>query len=123
MAIGVGVTDLPISTPILIASVLGLADSAAVWWIYFDSTVIFGEQALAAEPEETRPTLARDAYTFLHFRWWPAFSHVGFKWRTAQHRADRPRRLRNHLVRRSTDEQLRHGSEHPASVPNGVGPL
>jgi low temperature requirement protein LtrA len=29
--------------------------------------VIFGEQALATEPEETRPRLARDAYTFLHF--------------------------------------------------------
>jgi low temperature requirement protein LtrA len=67
VAIGVGVADLPISAPILIASVLGLAVSAALWWIYFDYTVIFGEQALATEPEETRPTLARDAYTFLHF--------------------------------------------------------
>jgi low temperature requirement protein LtrA len=67
VAIGVGVTDLPISWPILIASVLGLAVSAALWWIYFDATVLYGEQALAAEPLETRPKLARDAYTFLHF--------------------------------------------------------
>ncbi|GAA1641553.1 low temperature requirement protein A [Kribbella alba] len=67
VAIGVGVTDLPISWPILIASVLGLAVAAALWWIYFDATVLYGEQALAAEPLETRPKLARDAYTFLHF--------------------------------------------------------
>ncbi len=67
VAIGVGVTDLPISWPIIIASLLGLAISAALWWIYFDATVHYGEQALAAEPAETRPKLARDAYTFLHF--------------------------------------------------------
>ncbi|MDX6248187.1 MAG: hypothetical protein QOF10_1547 [Kribbellaceae bacterium] len=67
VAIGVGVTDLPISWPILIASLLGLAVAAALWWIYFDATVLYGEQALAAEPPETRPKLARDAYTFLHF--------------------------------------------------------
>ena len=67
VAIGVGVTDLPISWPILVASVLGLAVSTALWWIYFDATVHYGEQALAAEPLETRPKLARDAYTFLHF--------------------------------------------------------
>ena len=67
VAIGVGVTDLPISWPILVASVLGLTVSGALWWIYFDATVLYGEQALAAEPAETRPKLARDAYTFLHF--------------------------------------------------------
>ena len=66
VAIGVGVADLPISGPIVIASILGLAVSAALWWIYFDDTALYGEQALAAEPEETRPTMARDAYTFLH---------------------------------------------------------
>jgi low temperature requirement protein LtrA len=67
VAIGVGVTDLPISWPILVASLLGLTVSAALWWIYFDATAHYGERALAAEPAETRPILARDAYTFLHF--------------------------------------------------------
>jgi low temperature requirement protein LtrA len=33
VAIGVGVTDLPISWPILVASLLGLAVSTALWWI------------------------------------------------------------------------------------------
>jgi low temperature requirement protein LtrA len=67
VAIGVGVTDLPISWPILIASLLGLTVASALWWIYFDATAHYGERALAAEPVETRPKLARDAYTFLHF--------------------------------------------------------
>lgn len=67
VAIGVGVTDLPISWPILIASVLGLAVSSALWWIYFDATVHYGEQALINEPVETRTAMARDAYTFMHF--------------------------------------------------------
>ncbi|WP_433021553.1 low temperature requirement protein A [Kribbella sp. CA-294648] len=67
VAIGVGVTDLPISWPILVASLLGLTVAAALWWIYFDATAHYGERALAAEPVETRPKLARDAYTFLHF--------------------------------------------------------
>ncbi|TDD17510.1 low temperature requirement protein A [Kribbella turkmenica] len=67
VAIGVGVTELPISWPILVASVLGLGVSSAMWWIYFDATVHYGEQALASAPRETRTTLARDAYTFLHF--------------------------------------------------------
>jgi low temperature requirement protein LtrA len=67
VAIGVGVTDLPSSWPILVASTLGLMVASAMWWIYFDATVHYGENALAAEPAETRPKLARDAYTFLHF--------------------------------------------------------
>ncbi|MFI6825567.1 low temperature requirement protein A [Kribbella sp. NPDC050241] len=66
VAIGVGVTDLPISWPILLASLLGLVVSAALWWIYFDAAVRYGERALEKEPPETRPKLARDAYTFLH---------------------------------------------------------
>ena len=62
VSIGVGVTHLPISVPILIASLLGLAIAAALWWIYFDSTALYGEQALANEPAGTRPPLARDAH-------------------------------------------------------------
>lgn len=66
VAIGVGVAALPVSWPVLVASVLGLAVAAALWWAYFDVTALMGERALAAEPEQTRPRLARDAYSFLH---------------------------------------------------------
>jgi len=66
VAIGVGVAQLPISWPIVVASCLGLTVAAAQWWTYFDMSALHGEQALAAEPEATRPRLARDAYSFLH---------------------------------------------------------
>lgn len=67
VAIGVGVVDLPISWPIVAASVIGLMLSVALWWAYFDVSALQGEQALADEPEASRPRLARDAYSFLHF--------------------------------------------------------
>ena len=66
VSIGVGVTDLPISWPIIIASALGLALAAAMWWAYFDVTALLAERPLAALRGEARARTARDAYTFLH---------------------------------------------------------
>jgi len=67
VAIGVGVAALPISWPIVAATAVALTLCAAMWWTYFDISALQGEHALANEPEATRPRLARDAYTFLHF--------------------------------------------------------
>jgi low temperature requirement protein LtrA len=67
VAIGVGVAKLPISTPIVVASGLGLVLVSAMWWAYFDVSALLGEHALANEPAETRPRLARNAYSFAHF--------------------------------------------------------
>ncbi|MGQ0847987.1 MAG: low temperature requirement protein A [Actinomycetota bacterium] len=67
VAIGVGVAALPVSWPIVAASVVGLALASALWWAYFDISALQGERALLAEPEPTRPRLARDAYSYLHF--------------------------------------------------------
>lgn len=66
VAIGVGVAQLPISWPIVVAAVLGLALAAAQWWAYFDVSALLGERALEREPAATRARLARDAYSFLH---------------------------------------------------------
>lgn len=66
VAIGVGVAQLPISWPIILASVLGLTVAACLWWTYFDVTSLAGEHALATAPASERPWMARDAYTFLH---------------------------------------------------------
>jgi low temperature requirement protein LtrA len=66
VAIGVGMTGLPISWAIVVAAVGGLALSAALWWAYFDITSVMAERALAEAPERDRPRLARDAYSFLH---------------------------------------------------------
>ncbi len=66
VAIGVGVADLPVTWPILVAGALGLLLASAMWWAYFDVSALIGERALAAEPTETRARLARTAYTFAH---------------------------------------------------------
>jgi low temperature requirement protein LtrA len=66
VAIGVGVTHLAISWPIVVAATLGLAVSASLWWAYFDTAAILGEQALAATKGEDRVAMARTAFTYLH---------------------------------------------------------
>jgi low temperature requirement protein LtrA len=67
VAIGVGITALPISWPIVVAAVLGLCVSAALWWAYFDVTSLMAERALARTSGAEQARLARDAYSFLHF--------------------------------------------------------
>ena len=67
VAIGVGVAELPITLPIVIASGLGLVLASAMWWAYFDVSALLGEHALANEPTETRPRLGRNAFSFDHF--------------------------------------------------------
>jgi low temperature requirement protein LtrA len=67
VAIGVGVAHLPISWPIIAASVLGLVVAGAMWWAYFDITALITERALTATVGEQRQIqLARGGYTFLH---------------------------------------------------------
>ena len=66
VAIGVGVAELPISWPIVVASALGLILASAMWWAYFDVSALLGEHALAQEPAETRPRLGRNAFSYAH---------------------------------------------------------
>ncbi|MDM4719948.1 low temperature requirement protein A [Micromonospora sp. WMMA1363] len=58
--------DLPITWPVLLGAVLGLAVVAAIWWSYFDSLVLRLEQALHRARGAERGALARDTYTYLH---------------------------------------------------------
>ncbi|MGQ0630906.1 MAG: low temperature requirement protein A [Sporichthyaceae bacterium] len=66
VAVGVGVTDRPFSEAIALAALLGLALTSALWWMYFDTSSLLAERALATCPEDQRARLARDAYSFLH---------------------------------------------------------
>lgn len=66
VAIGVGVTRLPISWPILVAAACGLAVSASLWWAYFDTAALLAEQALSRARGDHRVAMARSAYTYLH---------------------------------------------------------
>ncbi len=66
VAIGVsaaGALDFGIGT----AAVLGVALTAAMWWIYFDVVAIVSGRRLAeAEPGRVQNEMARDSYSYLH---------------------------------------------------------
>jgi low temperature requirement protein LtrA len=66
VSIGIGVTALPISWPIIVASAMGIAVSAALWWAYFDVVAIAAERVLHRAQGAARAALGRDSYTYLH---------------------------------------------------------
>jgi low temperature requirement protein LtrA len=66
VAIGLGVVHVPISGPIVAASVLGLTLAGAIWWAYFDVVSLIAERTLRRLRGEARARLARDAYSYLH---------------------------------------------------------
>jgi low temperature requirement protein LtrA len=68
VAIGIGVRALDIDTGIVVAAILALGISAALWWLYFDVVALVAERRLhnAAEGRE-RNEIARDSFSYLHF--------------------------------------------------------
>ncbi|MGW5672058.1 low temperature requirement protein A [Micromonospora sp. NPDC003776] len=70
IALGLGpkfVSGLPLTGPVVLGAVLGIAIAAVLWWAYFDTLAFALEQALHhARDPDVRVRLARDAYTFLH---------------------------------------------------------
>jgi low temperature requirement protein LtrA len=66
VAIGVGIAAVPISWPIIVGAVLGLAVAGCIWWAYFDVVSIVAERVLRRLQGEERARLARDAYSYLH---------------------------------------------------------
>ncbi len=50
-----------------VAAVLGVALTAALWWVYFDVVAIVSARRLAeAEPGRVQNEMARDSYSYLH---------------------------------------------------------
>lgn len=67
VAIGVG-AEHHIDVGVGVAAVLGIAISAALWWLYFDVVALVAERRLHhAEPGKERNELARDSFSYLHF--------------------------------------------------------
>ncbi|HUR72901.1 MAG TPA: low temperature requirement protein A [Sporichthya sp.] len=66
VAIGVGVSDRPFSGSIVAASLLGLVLTGALWWLYFDTSALRTERALAEADDVTRARMGRDAFSLLH---------------------------------------------------------
>ncbi len=66
VAIGVGASH-ELTLAIGTAAVLGVALTAAMWWIYFDVVAIVSGKRLAeAEVGKVQNEMARDSYSYLH---------------------------------------------------------
>jgi low temperature requirement protein LtrA len=67
VAIGIG-AEHGIDAGVAVAAVLGVAISAALWWLYFDVVALVAERRLHhASPGRERNEVARDSYSYLHF--------------------------------------------------------
>jgi low temperature requirement protein LtrA len=67
VAIGLG-AHAHLDWGIAAAAVLGIAVSAALWWMYFDIVAIVSRRRLIDAPEgRVRNELARDSYSYIHF--------------------------------------------------------
>jgi len=67
VSIGVGAAAFPLTGAVLVAVLLGLAISVTLWWSYFDVAAPVAEKVLTRARGQTRASLARDSYTYLHF--------------------------------------------------------
>ena len=65
--IGVGVAGEPITALILLAALLAVGLTVALWWLYFDIVSIAAEKYLAKLDGVERADLATEGYTYLHF--------------------------------------------------------
>jgi low temperature requirement protein LtrA len=67
VALGIGAGTLNLDTGTIVAAVLGIVVISAVWWSYFDWFSLVGERMLSRVDGVARASLARDAYSYLHF--------------------------------------------------------
>jgi low temperature requirement protein LtrA len=67
VAIGVGAAEQPISGPLLVAAVLGVAAAVCLWWLYFDVVSLAAEHRLLEARGQARVDLAVEAYSYGHF--------------------------------------------------------
>ncbi|GGK60861.1 low temperature requirement protein A [Nocardia camponoti] len=67
VSIGIGVAGQPVSWPITVGSMLGLAVSGLLWWAYFDVTALSVEHAFAQATGKRKIRIAQNSYTYWHF--------------------------------------------------------
>jgi low temperature requirement protein LtrA len=66
IAVGIGASHLPVDHGLVIAATLGLALSAALWWLYFGGTEAVAERALEGMPTPRRAHAALFGYGYWH---------------------------------------------------------
>jgi low temperature requirement protein LtrA len=62
----VGASGVGLGAWVIVAAVLGIALAAALWWAYFDLSMLTAERRLSEARGEERARLARDSYSLLH---------------------------------------------------------
>src|SRR5262245_29168679 len=67
VALGVAASGTPLSAGVITTAVVGMTIATALWWTYFDWVAIVVEQQLRRATGAPQATLARDAYSYLHF--------------------------------------------------------
>jgi low temperature requirement protein LtrA len=66
-AIGLGAARKAISTPLIVAAVLGIAVALSLWWLYFDVISRAAEDRLRDAQGQARARMALEAYSYGHF--------------------------------------------------------
>jgi low temperature requirement protein LtrA len=66
VAIGIGISALPMSWLVALAAICGLALIIGMWWMYFDVVARVSERKLSTATGAERAKIASDSYTFLH---------------------------------------------------------
>ena len=67
LAVGIGAAGQPVSTPLLVAAVLGMAVAIGLWWLYFDVVSLAAERRLHEVQGQAQSKMAVEAYSYGHF--------------------------------------------------------
>lgn len=85
VAIGIGTQGLRLDAGLIVASLLGIATVACLWWTYFDWVVYVLLRRMSEAPAQERAGLARDAYAYLHSAMVAGIVLFAFGLKTALH--------------------------------------
>ncbi|HVD11177.1 MAG TPA: low temperature requirement protein A [Gaiellaceae bacterium] len=66
VAIGIGAAGIDLGGRVVLAAILGVVVSAALWWSYFDVVAIVAERKMTEAKGVARSRIARDSYSYLH---------------------------------------------------------
>jgi low temperature requirement protein LtrA len=67
VALGVSASGTPLTAGVITTALVGMTIAVALWWTYFDWVAIVLEHRLRETTGTAQTTLARDAFSYLHF--------------------------------------------------------
>ena len=67
VALGVSASGAPLTAGVITTALVGMTIAVSLWWTYFDWVAIVLEHRLRETTGTAQTTLARDAFSYLHF--------------------------------------------------------